>query len=283
MSDTTSTDPGQTKAKDKGQFSPFAGCSIFIIAGVLAASMIGFTFWIGTRVESTIEGFTTEKPKTIEQTDLQGKETDQVALKSKLVAFRHKMEAQKKGEMTLSAEEMNLAIATFDILKPHRGNLHVTEITDNGISAQISNPINSKMSNILSKDKSYRYLNGTILIQPELVEGAVFPRITTIKPEAGGSVPEEFMQQISKTLLLPFKDDKEVGPIFNRISSVEIQGNTLLLKTDPEHEVSGAPPTDTQPMIERLMKGFAVVAVIFLAIVTAIIILSRRKASQTQS
>lgn len=274
--------PDTNSDQSTGKFSPFAGCSIFIIAGTLAACMIGFTFWIGTRVESTIEGFTTEKPKTIEQFEIQGKEREQVALKSKLVAFRHKIEAKKKGELTLNAEEMNLAIATFKILKPQRGNLHVTSISKDGIRAEISNPINSKMSNIISGEKSYRYLNGTIFITPELVDSAVFPRITTIKPDEGGSVPDEFVQQISKTLLMPLKEDKEIGPLFHRISSVEIIDNTVVLKTDPDHKDSAAPTTETQPVFERFMKGFAVVAVVFLAIIATIIILSRRKAKRDE-
>jgi len=269
-------------SKEKEKFSPFAGCFIFIIAGLLAVSMIGFTFWMGTRVESTIEGFTQETSKPIEQTELKDKEKAQVSLKSKLIDFRHKIEAEKSGEMTLNVDEINLAIATFEILKPQRGNLHVSSISADGIRAEISNPVNSKMSNIISDEKSFRYLNGTILIQPELVSGAVFPRITTIKPDGGGSVPNEFMQQISKTLLAPFKDDSEVGPLFNRISSVEIKDETIILKTDPEQRQADALPENTQPAIERFMKGFAIIAVVFLAIIAGIIILSRRKAKQSQ-
>lgn len=277
MSDTT---PAETTA-EKGKFSPFAGCSIFIIAGVLALGMITFTFWIGTRVETAVEGFTAEKPKPIEQTETKGKESAQVRLKNKLVAFRHSIEVGKKGELTLNADEMNLAIATFEILKPQRGNLYVTSIGKEGIRAEISNPINSKMSNIISGEKSYRYLNGTILIRPELVENAVFPRITSIKPDGGGSVPDEFVQQISKTLLMPFKNDQEIGPLFHRISSVEIIDNAVVIKTDPAYSNDSARgATDNQPVFERFMKGFAVAAVVFLAIIAGIMILSRRRAKQ---
>ncbi len=280
MPEATPADP----TKEKSKFSPFAGCSIFIIAGLLAVGMISFTFWIGTRIEKTIEGFTQENPKPIEQIDLNGKENQQVTLKSKLVEFRHKIETEKAGKISLTPEEINLAIATFTILKPQRGNLHVTAITEEGIRAQISNPINSKMSNIISKDKRFRHLNGTIFIRPELVENAVFPRITTIQADGGGSVPDEFRQQISKTLLAPFKDDQEIGPLFTRISSVEINDGAIILTTNPEQKnTETLPTTDTQPVFERFMKGFAIVAILFLAIIATIIILSRRKAAQSQT
>jgi len=273
----------ENSSKEKGQFSPFAGCSIFIIAGLLAIGMISFTFWMGTRVESTIQDFTQDDSKEIELVDTADKQREQVALKSKLVGFRHQIEAGKTGKITLNTEEINLAIATFDILKPQRENLHVSSISDEGLRAEISNPINSKMSNIISADKTFRYLNGTILIQPELVENAVFPRITTIKPDGGGSVPTEFTQQISKTLLAPFKDDEEIGPLFSSISSVEIKDELIILKTDPKQPRADTADIDQQPVIERFMKGFSIVAIVFLAIIAGIIILSRRKAKADQS
>ncbi len=242
--------------------------------------MVTFTFWMGTRIESTIKGFTQEKPKTIQQTDTTGKESQQVTLNNKLTEFRHQIEAQKPGKLTLTADEINLAIVTFDILKPQRGSLHIISITPDGIRAVVSNPINSKMSNIITKEKTYRHLNATIFIQPELVEGAIFPRITNIAPDGGGSVPDEFRQQISKTLLAPFKDDTEIGPLFTRLSAVAIKDNTIILETEPGEQQTDALPADTAPIVERFMKGFALVAVVFLAIIGAIIILSRRKANQ---
>ena len=116
----------QTNAESGKKFSPFAGCSIFIIAGVLAASMVGFTIWSYFKVQDTIAAFTDESPQTIELVDLVGKESAQVAIKEKLVGFRHNIEAKHKAHITLDADEMNLTIATFDILKPHRNHLIIT-------------------------------------------------------------------------------------------------------------------------------------------------------------
>ena len=73
-------------------------------------------------------------------------------------------------------------------------------------------------------------------------------------------------------------EDEELTPIFNSLSAVELKDNTLILRTDPAHSPASAPPKDTQPLLNRFMKGFSIIAVIFLSIVTAIIILSRRKA-----
>jgi len=263
--------------KGTGKFSPFAGCSIFIIAGTLAACMIGFTIWTYFKVKDTIAGFTGEAPKPIELVETQGMESAQTALKAKLIGFRHNIEAKHKAEITLDAAEMNLAIATFEMLKPHRNNLFITAIKNGSIEANISYPVKSSMGS-----DEMRYINGSISLQPELVEGAPFPRIIEIRPDKGSDIPDEFKKFISETLLHPLHNDKEFGPIFKRLSGVEIKDDTLVLHTDPEYVVKDAPPEDTKPLTQRLMTGFAVIAIIFLAIVSVIIILSRRKAKQTQ-
>lgn len=269
---TDAASPSAEEAPKK--FSPFAGCSIFIIAGVLVISMLGFTAWSYFKVKGTIAEFTGETAQTIETMDLAGKESSQVALKEKLVGFRHQIEARHKAQISLNADEMNLAIATFDILKPHRSHLHVGSIDEGQIEAHIAFPVKAGMGS-----DNMRYINATILIEPELVEGAAFPRITQVNTNTGTEIPEQFRQFISETLLHPLREDEELGPLFSSLSGVEIKGDTLLLQTDPEYQPTAKPSPETkQSMFERLMTGFAIIAVFFLAIVSVIIILSRRKA-----
>lgn len=255
------------------KFSPFAGCSIFIIAGCLALGMIGFTTWSYFKVKEKIEGFTVENPKPITLVDTEGREAEQTALKAKLTGFRHNIEARHQAEMTLSADEMNLAIATFGILKPHRNNLHITAIRDGQVEAEVSYPVKSRLGS-----DEMRYLTGKVIIEPELVEGGAFPRVVTIMPDKGGDIPEEFKKFISETLLHPVVNDKEIGPLFKSLSSVAIKGDTLVVGTDPDYKAPGAPEEDSQKsFLDKFMVGFGVIAVIFLAIVSAVIILSRRK------
>ncbi|MGB2265271.1 MAG: hypothetical protein ACPIB0_00370, partial [Akkermansiaceae bacterium] len=105
-----------------------------------------------------------------------------------------------------------------------------------------------------------RYINATILIEPELVEGAAFPRITKVNTNTGTEIPEQFRQFISETLLHPLREDEELGPLFSSLSGVEIKGDTLLLQTDPEYQPTAKPSPETkQSMFERLMTGFAII------------------------
>lgn len=268
-------DQGETQ--EKGKFSPFAGCSIFIIAGVIAIGMITFLIWSYFQTRDMVESFTDETPREIQVINTSDKESEQVTLKSKLVEFRHNIEAKHKDNLSLNAEELNLAIATFDILKPHQGKLFISGINESGITAEISFPTKSRM-----RSDENRFINATLTIQPELVDGAPFPKITTIKTDSGAEVHEQFKQFISETLLKPVYDDSEIGPIFQSLSAVEIEGDKVIVSTDPAYTAPEDEPKEnsTELIIDRLLKGFALIAVVFLAIVTLIIILSRRKAKQ---
>ena len=265
-----------TEPKDEpaSKFSPFAGCSIFIVAGVLAASMLGFTIWSYFKVQRTIAEFTGAAPQPIELVTTEGRESAQVQLNEKLVGFRHQIEARHKAQITLNAEEMNLAIATFEILKPHRRHLIITSVGDEHIEARIAFPVRSGMNS-----DAMRFINATIIIVPELVAGAAFPRITQVRANTGAAVPEEFRHFISETLLQPLHEHKELGPAFNGLSGVELKGKQLVLHTDPDYQPPSEPTEgQKQSMFERFMTGFAIIAAFFLAIVAFIIVLSRRKA-----
>ncbi len=273
----TTTDTSSGDGKGTGKFSPFAGCSIFIIAGLLAVGMISFLIWSYFQTRDMVEGFTDETSKAVELVDTSGKESAQVELKSKLIGFRHNVEAKHAHEISLSAQEMNLAIATFDILKPHQGKLFIREIKESGIVADISFPTKSRM-----RSDENRFINATLTIQPELVDGAAFPKITSIQTDKGTEIPEQFKQFISETLLKPLYEDEEIGPIFKGLSAVEIKDDSLILHTEPGYQAPESnPKQNTELVIDRLLKGFAIIAVIFLAIVTLIIILSRRKNKQS--
>jgi hypothetical protein len=277
--DTSNSKPVSAQATDDkstGKFSPFAGCSIFIIAGLIAVGMVTFLVWSYFQTRDMIESFTDENAQIIQVADSSAHEAAQVALHEKLVGFRHNIEVKNKDEITLNAEEMNLAIATFGILKPHQGKLHINAIQADHIQAQIAFPTKSRM-----RSDENRYINATLTIQPEIVDGAAFPKIITVTTNNGGEIPEQFKQFISETLLKPLYDDKELGPIFQSLSAVEIKDNTLILRTDPKYQPENNSPQENSDLaIDRLLKGFAIIAVVFLAIVTLIIIISRRKAKQ---
>ena len=277
---THSSSKNSDEADNNGQpadnFSPFAGCSIFIVAGAIAVGMIVFLIWSYFQTQDMVEGFTDPHPQTVQVKDLSGKENQLVALKSKLVGFRHNIEAHHRAKISLNAEEMNLAIAAFDLLKPHRNALFIQKISPDGIRAKISFPTRWKM---LTDEK--RYINATVTILPELVDGAAFPKITQIHTEKGTAIPEEFQQFISKTLLSPLYEDPELGNVFKGLSDISIKKHRLVLHTNPDYKAPANAPENSKSnaelSIDRTLKSFFALAIVFLAIVAIIITLSRRK------
>ena len=271
MSDTEAAD-----IKGTGKFSPFAGCLIMIIVGLLVIGFITFSWWSYTQVKATVEGFTETSPQEIAVIDVTGKESAQAELNDKLVSFKESIVAKETASISLSAADLNLAIASYEILKPNRQQTSITSISENGVEAVVSYPVNSGFGS----DKKL-YLNGNAAIIPEIKEGSVFPTVKTVSTPRGDDIPEEFKKFISETMLHPVRNDKDLGELLKRISSIEIVGDAIILKTEPDFVAAGQLPDNRKPILNRFMKGFAIVAVVFLFIVSLIIVLARRKTKPT--
>ena len=262
--------------KRTGKFSPFAGCLIMIIVGLLVLGIISFTWWSYKQVQATVEGFAESDPVEVTLVDVTGEDSAQLSLGQKLKGFRRIVGDKQVGELSLTADELNLAIASYEILEPNRRQLSITSISEEGLVADISYPLNARL---FSDEKLY--LNGEVTIMPEVTGGFLFPTVKKVRTSQHEDIPQEFKKFISETMLRPMRDDAELGQLLQRISSVKIVGNAMILKTEPDFVAAGELPDDKAPIINRFMKGFGIVAVVFLFIVSIIIFISRRKAPKT--
>ena len=272
----TNSQPAQPQKKvGKEKFSPFAGCLILIIAGLLIGGVIGYSTWSYFKVKETIVSFTDETPQNIKLVSLETREKERTNLTKKLTAFKKQIDTRKQDSITLNVDELNLAIASYEILKPNREKIYLTEITQDGIQATIAYPVKAGL-----KTGALRSINAEINIVPELVDGALFPTVTAVTTSKTNDIPQEFKKFISESMLHPLRNDEKLGDLFQRFSKVELTDGALLIETDPSYDSEAVLPDDTRPIVNRFMKGFAIVAVIFLCIVTAVIFLSRRQAQQ---
>ncbi len=266
MSSTASTKDSKEK------FSPFAGCIIVCIILLLLAGIVGYSSWSYYQVKDTIAGFTEENAKELEILSTSENSEPQKALTNKLSNFGQRITKRQKSSLTLNATELNLAVASYDVLKPNRGKIFIQSISEKGIEAEVSYPVKSGF-----KSDNMRSLNGSVTILPELVDGSLFPTVISVKTPKKDDIPQEFKKFISESMLYPLRNDPEIGDLFKRLSSVEIVGNSISLETDPTHKSDAVLPDDTSPIINRFMKGFAIVAVIFLLIVSVILFLANKK------
>lgn len=275
MSDAEVTD-SQADSPKVGKFSPFAGCLIMVIVGLLIAGIIVYSWQSYKQVQATVHGFTEKAPAELAIMDVSDRGAEQKALSEKLKGFKTLVDKKQAGSLSLNADELNLAVATYEILEPNRGQISVTSISESGVEAAISYPVKAGFS---SDEKLY--LNGVITMLPEVTKGSLFPTVKSVRTARGDDIPQEFKKFISESMLHPVRNDEELGALLQRIARVELVGEEILLHVDPDYVAEGALPDDTQPIINRFMKGFGIVAIVFLFIVSIIIFLARRKAKTT--
>lgn len=273
---TAMSETESTEIEGAGKFSPFAGCLMMLIVGLMVAGVIVYSWWSYGQVKSTVEGFTQEVAQEVPLIDVSSMEAAQKSLDEELKAFRVSVESNELAELSLTAEELNVAIASYEILAPNREKIFISGISDKGVEATISYPVNAA-----AFSDNRRHLNGRVTMMPEINGGALFPVVKQVTTPSGVDIPDRFKEFITETMLHPIRNHEELGVLMKRISSVSIKGESIVILAEPGFVAAGELPDDTQPILNRFMKGFAIVAVVFLFIVSLIIFVSRRKASST--
>jgi len=225
--------------------SPLAGCAILIIALLVMVFLVVFSVFTLFRQYKEIVKFTADKPAKIEIVDLEGKESEINALSEQLEAFRQKLPNKEEARLALTADQINLLIASRDILSELRGTFSVESITDEGMRIRISFPLNGvpRLSKegeegLISTDP--RYLNGVLVARPVLLKREVVLKLDDIEVE-GAKVPEEFIQQMSPYRLAErYNTDEVIGPLMRQLTRVNTEGDQVVLARIP-----GEVPADT--------------------------------------
>ena len=266
--------------------SPLAGCTILIVALLVMIFLVVFSVFTLFRQYKEIVKFTEDKPAEIEVVELEGKESRINALSERLEVFRQKLPEKEEARLALTAEQVNLLIASREILSELRGTFSVESITDEGMRIRISFPLNgiprlSKEgeSGLITTDP--RYLNGVLVSRPVLLKGEVVLKIDDIEVE-GAEVPEEFVEQMSPYRPAERYNTHEViGPIMRKLTRVTTEGDQVVLARVP-----GETPADaiTDEQVDaagsRFFMVFGGAACLFLIFVGIMIVLGLRAKAQ---
>lgn len=131
--------------------------------------------------------------------------------------------------MELSAADLNDLIGHEDRLFDLRPMIAFTEIGQQTVKARIAFPMQT-----LFQGGKLRYLNATAEFLPQVEDEQLMLKIVGLKPDAGGAVPEGFLNFISGNvnLMAPFREDKQLGPVLKRIKSISHQNGSLLVRTE---------------------------------------------------
>lgn len=267
---------------DASARSPFAGCAILIAALLVMVFLIGFSTVTLFRQFNEIAKFTAEQPAKVAVSPLEGREAELNLLAEKLESFRQNLGGDAEAALSLSADEMNLAIAAYEPFKDLRGTFRVTGMEDGRLRAAISFPLNGKPrlaregeGGLVASDS--RYLNGTLVAKPVLLKHEVVLRIEAIEVP-GATVPAEFIGQMSPYRITErYLKHPVIGPAMARLTRAGITDGGLLLARVP-----GETPADeigkeqVDSAKNRFFMVMAIAACVFLIFAGTVVFLGLR-------
>ena len=262
--------------------SPFAGCAIFIAAFLVMTFLIGFSVLTLFRQFNEIAKFTDDKPVAIEVSPTAGKEAELKNLAERVETFRQQLAGDAETSLALSADDLNLAIASYEAFKELRGTFRVLTFEEKTARIAISFPLNGKPRLTRAGEKSWitsdaRFLNATMVAHPALLKKEVVLALDILEVP-GKKVAQEFIDQMSPYRLAErYLSDPAIGPVMAKITRVAIADGKIVLTRKP-----GENPADTITDAQvdsgstRLFTALGIVAVCFLAFASVIVLIGIR-------
>lgn len=267
--------------------SPFAGCIIFVAAGLVMIFLIAFSTYVLFRQYAEIELFTEQTSSPRQVALVTSHESELVALSERVEVFRQNVAGKKLAALRLTPGDINIAIAAFEPLQELRATFEVLAIQDEQMEIGIAFPLNGKPR--LTRDgedgwitSDSRYLNARILARPALLQNEVILEILEIFPDSGADVPREFIELMSPYRITErYLEDPVIGPAMAALTKVAIENGELVFLSEP-----GVAPDDyisddqVNSGAQRFFLFFGVGASLFLVIAASVIFLGLRNAKK---
>ena len=274
--------PPSVTDKDSSARSPFAGCAIFVAAIAVMIFLIGFSILTLFRQYNEIAKFTDVTPVTIEVSSLDNKESELNQLAERIESFRQQLAGNDEASLILSAADLNLVIATYDLCKELRGTFRVTSIDREAMHIAISFPLNGRPRFAHEDEPGWiasdqRFLNATMVAKPNLLKHEVVLSIENIDvPDK--KVAAEFIDQMSPYRITErYLTHPIIGPAMAKLTRVRLEDDKLILTRKP-NEVPADLITHAQvdSASGRLFTALGIAAVGFLAFAGIIVMIGAR-------
>ena len=263
--------------------SPFAGCAILIAALLVMVFLLVFSITSLFRQSNEIAKFTAETPDPAALCPLENRRAELAGLAGRLESFRRQLDAgNERAEFALTPAEMNLAIAAYEPFRDLRGTMRVAGIEGGVLRIAISFPLNGKPRLARKSEAGWiasdpRYLNGTLVARPALLQREIVLMLDTIEVP-GAVVPREFIEQMSPYRITErYLTDVALGPAMARLTRVEIADGKVVFSRIPGEtpaDVIGKAQVDSAS--NRLFRVLGIAACGFLVFAGCIVWLGIR-------
>ncbi len=277
--------------------SPLSGCAILIIAFVVMIFFVCSMVFSLFRQSRAIEEFTEDQPAEIEVIDLEGRDDDLASLNRRLTAFQGVLAKKEEARLELSAEDINLAIASQEPFAELRETFRIDSIEGDRIRIQISYPLNkgpkslgeffTLLGDLLASPENpegqdYRYLNGVLIVKPVLAGGQIIPKIIDIEAEKN-DVPDGFVDQMTQYRPAErYIEHELLGPLMAKLTEVTIEeGKLVLIRVPGEDPATELTDEQVNQGAQRFLMVFGTAATLFLIFAGIMIFIGlRAKAKQ---
>jgi len=175
------------------QPSYMLGCVILGVAGFFGV-LLGIVILVGVTLNKEIGKFTEKEAVT--QKAIQPTPEQAAAVDAKLKALVQAATDKKGVEIPITAEDVNVLIATQPLLEDQRGKTWVESITPRGMRASMSSPMRDGLFGM-------RYLNASFDFVPEKLGNGWQLTLKDIQAP-GKAIPPQFIQVFSETRMFKF-------------------------------------------------------------------------------
>lgn len=258
MSDTEAT----------GKPTPFAGCTIFIVIIAIITFCAIFSWKQYREYKAAIISISQLEKTTLPVTSFTNASAQ--PLIQKIAHFEKQVKAGEKTTIRFSADELNLAIAYYPKLQPFRGEMYISKITSKGIVAQIAYQVRAGFD-------GFRYLNGTMTMQPQIAMGSIFPVVSNISAATGNPVPPKMSREFPTLMFSEYRNDKTLAEVFHKLSTVTLEGNQMIILSDPSIKQPDSIPDDVSDETERALWVFGLLVFMFVTTVAFILWYKKRR------
>lgn len=263
--------------------SPLSGCAILITAVLVLIFLLVFSVLTLFRQYDEIVKFTSPAAKHLMMETVEDRRAELDALKGRIVIFHQGLVNDEEVSLSLTPDDINLAIDAFDAFRDLRGNFRVAGIDGDKLRIAICFKLNGRprlgaKGEGLWVTSDPRYLIGTLVARPALLKREFVLRIDAIEVE-GAKVPEGFIGQMSPYRLAErYLDDPILGPAMASLTSVRVADGRLIFSKKPGEvpgDEIGRGEVDSSG--KRLFSILGLAAVLFLTVAGLVVFLGLKK------
>lgn len=254
---------------------PKAGCIIMIIGAVIFGGLILYTLTLPFKQSGLMQEFTELEPMEISTAETLP--APPAPLVQKLAGISAQVEKAPSSTFSLTVEEMNQAIRSYEEFNELQGTLEVVHISPEEMEFNISFPLRGKPFS----DET-PHLNGKLFAVPAVMNDEVVLNATRIESRSG-EVPDGFLKHFQPyRVMAKYSEHEQLGRAMFSCKEVTLSDGAVSFTLDGEAYADPEAVKYQGPDMEKKKKQTTVTTVCSFLLVGAIFIfLIRRRNAQS--